>query len=48
MISVEFLTKLTLKGETNIYMTCTTLTVMSQCNHFVVMVINHQYEQDIE
>ncbi len=37
MITVELLTKLKLSGEVNVM--CTTM--MSQCDHYVTMVINH-------
>ncbi len=39
MVSVEFLTKLKLNGETNL--TC--ITVTSQCDQCVAKVINHWY-----
>ncbi len=42
MISVEFLIKLMLNGETNL--TCTTVT--SQCDQFVAMVTNHYHLND--
>ncbi len=39
VICVEFLTKLMLNGETNL--TCISIT--TQCNQYVAMVINHWY-----
>ncbi len=41
MISLEFLTKLMLNGETNL--TC--ITVTSQCDQYVAMVINHWHQK---
>ncbi len=43
MISVEFLTKLKLSGETNLASSLMESTITSQCDNLFAIVINHWY-----